>query len=257
MTGPTRLAALGAATLAALALAAPAAMASHYPPGGPPEYEQFWASATGTQVTTYKGPKQSGGDCFYHWESQAGSTEKVKFHAKPRKVLAVRRGIVVFFQYGTWNANSLRPAYFPATGSTTRVDQSTFTQSGGPCGTKSDPPPPPAKRKCGTKKRYWDLSLAYSATDQTLGLGVQQLISSIYPGAGPFDDTCQIIATPPGADADTISKVAVSFPANDIFGGFGKQIILGHKEFVAPGQQLKTTVDWTLTLVRHGKPHRF
>jgi hypothetical protein len=243
MPAPRRLLVPLAAVTAALACV-PAAHATKMPPL--PQHVEFWVSAKGTQTTTWsRNTALSGGDCFYQWSETPKGEETVKFRAKKRKALATVMGKNVLFQYGTWDPYSGRPPYFPATGTTSRRDRSSFTDGPGPCGAKSEPATPP-EYDCGTRRRHFDVSLAYAK--QHIGLEAGALSGE----GSPAFDTCRIV-TPAAIIADAISPIWQSWPVEDLGGDFDKQVIQAEKTFNLDDglYRATTTVAWQMTFVRH------
>jgi hypothetical protein len=237
---------LAAAT--AVLACVPVAHATKLPPL--PQHVEFWASAKGTQTTTWSRTPQSGGDCFYQWSETPKGEETVKFKAKKRKVLATVMGRRVLFSYGTWDPYSPRPPYFPAIGTTSRRDQSSFHDGPGPCGAKAQPPTPPTY-DCGTRNRRFDLRLDY--TKQHVGLEATAMSSGSDKRSAAFE-TCRVM-TPAAVTADAVSPIWQSWPVEDLKGEFDKQIVLAEKTFKLDDGTSKatTTVSWELTLVRHGR----
>lgn len=257
MIGPRRLLAcvVVAANLGvpALALASSPASPHWAPPASRanPHYERFIAWVSGSQITTWKQPTRSQGDCSYHYTTTPQGREVVKFHTGHIKLLAVDFGLMVMFKYYSWNPDTFGPLYWPAGGTTQRQDLTTTSWTAGPCDPSAKAPVRPKEDCNPTRLRHWDLRLGYYASDQTLGF---EFIPLRMPWLGISASrfvNCPI-ATTGQAQADTISDVRVDFPAKDLFGGYGKQIAIARKTWRTrpPGPQITTTVRWTLTLVR-------
>lgn len=245
--------AVAAATLAvpALALAAaPYGIPTTY--GSGPKYEHFMAWASGTQVTTWKQPTRSQGDCSYHYVNTPKGNEVVRFRAKPIKVLAIDYGTAVMFVYGTWDPSQLAMNPWPASGSTQRRDLTTTSWTPGPCNPTGKAPTLPKEDCNPTRTRAWYVNLSYYASQQTLGL-LFTPVSRISTGRrGSHFFNCPIETTGQ-AEADTISEARVNFPVKDLLAGYGKQIAFAHQTWSTkpPAPKITTTVNWKLTLVRY------
>jgi hypothetical protein len=220
------------------------------PPISGPDFAHFTASASGSQTTIWKAPTRAGGDCYYRYTWKPKGREVVRFKSVTTKLLAINFGIAADFKYGTWDPMEIPADFWPANGTTTRLDQSVFTAGPGPCGSK---PMPTTGPDCSpTRVRHWNLILQYDKTGQKLEIEFDPVHSPRDGARGKPFVTCPL-GTPPGADGDTISTIEAPFPSSELFGVDTRKVVVAHHVWSrsVAGFQETTTVNWKLTLVRH------
>ncbi len=252
---------IGVAALLGAAIAAPAT-ALRMPPDGVssignpstlPEYAYFKISAKGTQRTVWSGPARSGGDCSGTFSTSPQGRETVQFSTRRTPMVALRDGSSVLFHFGDWRTDLFTMGPWPAHGSTTRVDASRTTWRPGICGGSTPPPAP--KEDCGRRVRHWNLTLQYLPTATAVELGFVGITRVNPKPAAALFSACPI-QTPVQASPDTVTTITEPLPADDLFGGYRKLIILGRRTWRtrSPGMTATTTVRWTITLTRHAHP---
>jgi hypothetical protein len=221
------------------------------PPVSGPTYARFTISVRGSRTTTWKGSTYSGGDCYYRVTWTPQGREVVRFKSVTTKLLAIDYGTAPDFMYGTWDPADFVADFWPANGSTKRLDQTTSSSGPGPCGSK--PVSPPAPEDCSPARvRHWNLMLQYDNSDRMLRIEFSPVHSSRDGARGKPFNSCPL-GTPTGAEGDTITPFDVPFAAAALLGVHGTHVVRAHHVWSqsGPGLTASTTVNWTLTIVRH------